>query len=113
MNKIHGEHTRQTSEPALCLSCDHATIVRGTRFGDDVIRCGPLGRVTFKVTACNAYRDAKLIPVYRLEESSWRWMPDLDRFVSPGEFMRLCSPSPTSAPGVPSSSVVTQAKSAS
>lgn len=87
MNKIHGEHTRPTNEPPLCHTCSAATVVKGTRFGDDVLRCHVLGRVTFHVTECNAYTDARLIPVYRLEETAWRWIDD--RFVSPAELMRI------------------------
>ena len=88
MHKIHGEHTRPTDQPLLCLTCIGAMIVRGTRFGDDVIKCGHgLGRVTFHVTDCNRYDDARLIQVYRLEETAWRWMST--RFVSPSEFQRL------------------------
>jgi hypothetical protein len=89
MRKVYGEHTRPTNEPALCTTCSAATQVRGTRFGDDVLRCHVLGRVTFHVTACSSYSDARLIPLYRLEDTAWRWMPDLDRLVSPGEFLRL------------------------
>lgn len=95
MNKIHGEHTRPTNLPPLCDTCSAATIVRGTRFGDDVVRCHALGRVTFHVTECNAYSDARLTPVYRLEETAWRWVTD--RFVSPAELMRLQAPSATTA----------------
>jgi len=101
VNKVHGEHTRPTNQPPLCDTCDHATIVRGTRFGDDVVRCHALGRVTFHVTACTAYLDGRLVPVYRLEETAWRWMPDLNRFVSPGEFLRLTSPTPATPSGPP------------
>lgn len=89
MNKIHGEHTRPTNQPPLCDTCSSATIVRGTRFGDDVVRCHVLGRITFHVTECNAYTDTRLVPVYRLEETAWRWMPDIGRWVSPSEFLRL------------------------
>jgi hypothetical protein len=87
MNKIHGEHTRSANEPPLCHTCDHATFVQGVRFGDDVLRCGPLGRVTFHVTSCSAYSDSRLVPVYRLEETAWRWFGD--RFVSPAEMLQL------------------------
>jgi hypothetical protein len=87
MNKIHGEHTRPTNEPPLCHTCSNATIVRGTRFGDDVIRCHALGRVKFHVTDCTSYSDSRLVPVYRLEETAWRWFGD--RFVSPAELLRL------------------------
>lgn len=96
MNKIHGEHTRPTNQPPLCHTCNSATIVRGTRFGDDVIRCGALGRVTFHVTECNAYSDARLVPVYRLEETAWRWFDN--RFVSPAELMRLQQNAVNAAP---------------
>jgi hypothetical protein len=88
--KIYGEQTRPTNQPALCLTCNLATIVRGTRMGDDVIRCQALGQVRFQVTACSAYSDARLVPVYRLEETAWRWYGD--RFVSPAELMRLQQP---------------------
>lgn len=103
MNKIHGEHTRLADQPPLCSTCSAATQVRGTRFGDDVLRCHVLGRITFHVTECNSYTDARLVPVYRLEETAWRWFGD--RFVSPTEFLRLNAPSPASAPVSPSAAL--------
>ena len=104
MNKIHGEHTRPTNEPPLCLTCNAATIVRGTRMGDDTMRCHVLGRITFHVTECGSYSDNRLIPLYRLEETAWRWMPDLNRMVSPREFLRFNAPAAIS----PSSEQPTQ-----
>lgn len=87
MNKVFAG-TRSTSESPLCHTCNNALVVRGTRFGDDVIRCqAGLGRVRFHVTECSSYSDARVIPVYRLEETAWRMFDG--RFVSPSEFMRL------------------------
>jgi hypothetical protein len=86
--KIHGEHTRNTSDTPLCHTCQYATIVRGARFGDDLSRCRALGtRITFAVTECSSYDDNRVTPVYRLEETAWRWLDD--RFVSPAELLKL------------------------
>jgi hypothetical protein len=87
MSKIYGEHTRLSNEVPLCDTCDHVSIVRGTRMGDDVKKCGILGRITFHVTECSQYDDARLVPVYRLEETAWRWFGD--RFVSPAELLQI------------------------
>ena len=87
MNKIYGEHTRDASLPPLCHTCNLATIVRGVRLSDEVIRCRAIGRVMFHVTECSVYDDARLVPVYRLEETAWRWLDS--RFVSPAELLRL------------------------
>lgn len=90
MNKIHGEHTRRSDEPSLCDTCRGAMTIRGTRFGDDVTKCtNGFGIVRFKVTACSGYSDNRLPHVYELELTAWRFVPSIDRFVSPAEFMRL------------------------
>ena len=88
MNKVIGEKTRPTNEPPLCLTCNYSTVVRGTRMGDDLVACRIFrDRVRFHVTECSSYDDSRVIPVYRLEETAWRWYSD--RFVSPKEFARL------------------------
>lgn len=87
-NKVIGEHTRPTDGTPLCLTCSYSTVVRGTRMGDDLISCNALrARVRFHVTECSSYQDSRVIPVYRLEETAWRWYSD--RFVSPKEFAKL------------------------
>lgn len=86
--KVIGEHTRQTDAHPLCLTCTGSLVVRGTRFGDDTIHCRyGLGRVKFHVTDCSGYDDARVIPVYRLEETAWRMFEG--RFVSPSEMRHL------------------------
>jgi|SRR5262245_25951375 len=86
--KIHGNKTRQTDGPALCLTCRYAGIVRGARFGDDFIRCGAFSApITFHVTECSSYNDSRLIPLHELQETAWVWMSN--RFVSPSELMRI------------------------
>lgn len=86
--KVIGEHTRSTDTTPLCLTCTGSLVVRGTRFGDDTIKCRyGLGLVTFVVTECSGYDDARVIPVYRLEETAWRMFDG--RFVSPAELRHL------------------------
>jgi hypothetical protein len=86
-NKVIGG-TRPTDGSPLCLTCDYAMVVRGTRMGDDIISCQRLrARVTFHVTECSGHSDARVVPVYRLEETAWRMFNG--RFVNPGDYHKL------------------------
>lgn len=86
--KVIGEHTRPTDGSPLCLTCTGSLVARGTRFGDDTIRCRyGLGLVRFHVTECSSYDDSRVVPIYRLEETAWRIIDG--RFVSPGELRHL------------------------
>lgn len=94
MIKIHGEKTRPTDAPTLCETCVHATVVRGTRFGDDFIMCGgiePSMLIRFTVASCSVYRDKATPSIYAYHETAWQWMPDIDRFVSPNEKFRIAA----------------------
>jgi hypothetical protein len=97
MQKIYGERTRPTDAPSLCLTCNGAMVVRGTRLGDDRIVCRfGLGPVRFVVTECSGYSDNRLIDVSAYHETAWRWFDN--RFVSPAELMHLNQVTPSSPP---------------
>ena len=86
--KVYGEHTRDTSEPSLCLSCRYAMVVRGARASDDQVICkAGLGPIRMHVVECNTYDDAAKIAEWELEKVAWIWLTD--RFVSPKEFAKL------------------------
>ena len=62
-------------EETLCSSCGHSTIIRGRRQDDEIIDCHIIGlgrrRITFRVTSCSAYIDARLPSVMQLMETAW------------------------------------------
>lgn len=89
VNKIYGTKTRPGSEPPLCDTCANATTVKGVRFGDDLLKCRAIGRVTFHVTECSSYNDMRVIDSYTLSQTAWIWMPDILRWVSPAELQRI------------------------
>lgn len=92
MIKIQGEHTRPTDAPTLCETCQYATIVRGTRFGDDFVMCNamePSRVIRFTVASCSAYSDKRVPSVHVYLEKGWIWMQDIDRFISPNEKYRV------------------------
>jgi hypothetical protein len=79
-------HTGQS----LCESCRHATITRGHRFQDEIVRCEapPMTTtlITFKVTECSAYMDARLPTYSQLLEQAWILRPTTGR--RPAGFVR-------------------------
>jgi hypothetical protein len=72
--KIEGGTARE-NEPALCLSCRHATIIRGTNLHEEIIDCGLLegreSRITFAVRSCSGYSDRRLPSLWHLEQIAW------------------------------------------
>ena len=53
--------TARDDEPPLCLTCRHATVIRGRTLRDEIIDCGLLSgrssRITFPVMSCSGYDD--------------------------------------------------------
>lgn len=45
--------------------------------------------ITFRVVECSAYQDNRLVPFHELEQTAWRYLPDIERWVSPAEFMHI------------------------
>ena len=64
---IHGE-------PSLCLTCCHATVIKGQRLRDEFVVCErfyPERRVYFPVHSCTSYRDVRLPSIREMEEIAW------------------------------------------
>jgi hypothetical protein len=72
--KIEGRHARP-GESSLCLSCRHATVVRGPRLRDEIIECGMLAsggdRITFPVTFCTAHVGRHHASIHEMEDIAW------------------------------------------
>lgn len=72
--KIQGG-TARDDEPSLCLTCRHATIVRGRNLRDEIVECGLLyrddSRIAFPVTTCSAYSDRRQPTLRQMEEMAW------------------------------------------
>jgi hypothetical protein len=72
--KIRGG-TARDDEPSLCLTCRHATIIRGKNLRDEIIECGLLyredSRMTFPVTSCSGYSDRRHPSLRQMEEIAW------------------------------------------
>ncbi len=71
--KIYGG-TARDDEPSLCLSCRHATIIRGRNL-HEIVDCGRLSqddsRITFPVTFCSGYSDRRQPTVFQMEQIAW------------------------------------------
>lgn len=81
--KIHNG-TAATGGPSLCESCRNATITRGPRLEDEIVRCEAQPMTTpvlirFKVTECSAYVDARLPTYAQLLEQAWILKPTSGR----------------------------------
>src|SRR5262245_59276537 len=67
--------TPQHGGPSLCVSCRHATVVRGYGLDDEIISCGalysPRNVVRFPVRSCSAYSDRRQPPLRDMEEMAW------------------------------------------
>lgn len=86
------------SAASLCLSCRHATIVKGESIDEEIIKCRMLsndvdwgGVVHFKVTSCSSYDDKTSISLREMKEIAWEVRTDRVRgigFISPEERYR-------------------------
>jgi len=88
--KVHNGTTSH-SERSLCETCRNATITRGARLEEEIVRCeaqpmtAPLV-IRFKVTECSAYLDARLPTYAQLLEQAWILKPTTGR--RPAGFVR-------------------------
>jgi hypothetical protein len=76
---------------SLCETCRNATITRGQRLEDEIVRCEaqPMSHpvlIWFKVTECSAYIDARLPTYAQLLEQAWILKPTSGR--RPAGFVR-------------------------
>lgn len=80
--KIRGG-TARSDEPSLCLTCRHATIIRGKNLDDEIVECRLLysdsSRITFPVTECSGYSDRRQPTLRHLEEIAWVLRTDRKR----------------------------------
>ncbi len=71
--------TVSNSESSLCNTCRLSTIVRGRTLDEEIVHCHALSmrstRVTFKVTHCSAYSDARHPTYLQMLEHAWILQP--------------------------------------
>jgi hypothetical protein len=76
--RVYGGTPTQSGE-SLCESCKHATITRGRRLEEEIVRCEAqaVGTtvVTFVVAECSAYLDVALPSYPQLLEKAWILRP--------------------------------------
>ena len=87
--KIH-DGTASSSESSLCNTCRNATITRGRRLDEEIVQCHAVPmqgtRITFKVTFCSSYSDARLPSYIEMMEDAWILQPASKR--RPAGFVR-------------------------
>jgi hypothetical protein len=71
--------TAPNSETNLCTTCRLSTIVRGRSLDEEIVQCHALSmraaRLTFKVTYCSAYSDARQPSYVQMVENAWILQP--------------------------------------
>jgi hypothetical protein len=90
--KVHNGTVAHTGK-SLCETCRHATITRGQRIEDEIVRCeaqpmSPPVFIRFKVTECSAYVDSRLPTYSQLLEQAWILKPTSGRRTA--GFVRSC-----------------------
>ena len=72
--KVHGG-TVEHSDPSLCITCRHSSIIRGRTLDEEVVQCSASVMrsfvVPFKVTSCSSYSDARLPSYADLVRQAW------------------------------------------
>ncbi len=70
-------------DESLCDTCRHSRIIRGRRMEEEIVLCGAMVmrtfRVTFKVTSCTEYIDAREPSFCELFEKAWILRPSSKR----------------------------------
>jgi hypothetical protein len=76
--KVHNG-TVSNGETSLCATCRLSTIVRGRSLDEEIVQCHAMStrstRVTFKVTYCSAYSDARQPSYLQMVEHAWILQP--------------------------------------
>jgi hypothetical protein len=71
--------TASSGESSLCNTCRFSTIVRGRTLDEEIVQCHAISmrsmRVTFKVTFCTAYNDARRPSYLQMVEHAWILRP--------------------------------------
>lgn len=67
--------TVQHGEQSLCLTCRHATVVKGQSLREEIIQCGRLSSghdlIPFPVTSCSGYSDRRHPSIRDMEDIAW------------------------------------------
>jgi hypothetical protein len=70
-------------DEALCETCGHSRIIRGRRTEEEIVFCGAMVmgafRITFKVTSCTEYIDAREPSYGELFDKAWILRPPSKR----------------------------------
>ena len=87
--KVH-DGTASNGDSNLCTTCRLSTIVRGRTLDEEIVQCHALSmrstRVTFKVTYCSAYSDARRPSYLQMVEHAWILQPGSKK--KPAGFIR-------------------------
>ena len=71
--------TAKQERASLCETCRHSRIIRGRRLEDVLVFCALTSmspvRITFKVTSCTDYADAREPGYHELVEKAWILRP--------------------------------------
>lgn len=82
--------TPVNGDESLCETCVHSRITRGRRLEEELVLCDstPMQsiRITFKVTSCTEYADAREPSYHELLERAWILKPASTR--RPAGFVR-------------------------
>lgn len=80
--KIQGGNAR-SGDPSLCLTCRHATVVKGACLRDEIVECGMLAsghnRITFPVTSCTEHISRQHASIREMEDIAWVLRTDAKR----------------------------------
>jgi hypothetical protein len=80
--KIRGG-TAVHPQGTLCETCRWSTVIRGARFGQEIVECSQLSyynqRVPFPVVSCSGYADRNHPSIREMEEMAWLLRSDTRR----------------------------------
>jgi len=89
--KVYGG-TTQLGGQSLCETCTQSRITRGPRAQDEIVLCRASTlrtiQITFKVTDCSEYVNAREPSYFELFDRAWILHPDSKR--RPAGFVRAC-----------------------
>ena len=76
--KVHNG-TASSGETSLCPTCRFSIIVRGRTLDEEIVRCHAMSMrsapVTFKVTFCSSYSDARQPSYLQMMQVAWILQP--------------------------------------
>ncbi len=71
--------TAANGDSSLCVTCRLSTIIRGRTLDEEIVQCHAMSmrsaRVTFKVTFCSSYSDARQPSYMQMVQAAWILRP--------------------------------------